>query len=174
MKLITRSKGNTRLASVTYENTGDLPVETATARLWCKTDSTQDAEIEALIKETVDLAENEFNLTIIDKTVTATFAEYGEEVSLPFAPVKAITSVEVDGEAVDYELVGDSLLFDTWGNGVLVVTYTTGYTILPEGLKLAVKKAVLSAFEDRQDTVLGGVGMIPNHSRALFKKYRNY
>lgn len=173
MRLITRSKGNTLLSAVSYVNTGALPVSVAVAETWTKT-SGQSAEIEALIKETVDLAENEFNLTIIDKTVTATFSEYGHRVNLPFAPVKAITSVEVDDEEVDYELVGDSLLFESWGKGVLKVVYTTGFTTLPEGLKLAVKKAVLSGFEDRQDTVLGGVGLIPNHSRVIFKRYANY
>lgn len=174
MRLITRSKGTTLLSAVSYVNTGALPITVVTARAWCKTDSTQDSEVEALIEETVDLAENEFNLTIIDKTVTATFGQYGSEVRLPFAPVKAITSVEVEDEEVDYKQVGDSLRFSEFGKGILVVTYTTGYTVLPKGLKLAIKKAVLSAFEDRQDSVLGGVGKLPNHSRALFKKYRNY
>lgn len=173
MRLITKSKGTTLLAGVSYENTGDLPIAISAIETWTKTDD-QSAELEDLMKEVIDIAENEFNLTIVDKTVTATYRQYGQEVNLPFAPVKAITSVEVDGEAVEYDLVGDSLLFDTWGKGVLVVKYTTGYTILPEGLKLAVKKAVLSSFEDRQDTALDFVGLIPNHSRTLFKKYRNY
>lgn len=172
MRLITRSKGNTALASISYENTGDLPVSVAEVNVWAKV-SGQDAEVEDLIKETVDIAENEFNLSITDKTVTAVYSDYGNVVRLPFAPIKEIVSVESDGEEVDYKLVGDELQFETWG-GELEVVYETGYTTLPEGLKLAVKKAVLSAFEDRQDTVLGNVGLIPQHSRALFKRYMNY
>ena len=172
MTLITASKGQTVLQSVSYENTGELPVSVADMNVWTKA-SGQDGEIDALIKETVDIAENEFNLTIIDKTVTAVYSSYGQVISLPFAPVKSITSVQVDGEDVDYTQAGRMLKFSSFG-GVLTVIYTAGHTTLPQGLKLAVKKAVLSAFEDRQDSVIHGVGKMPNHSRAIFKKYKNY
>ena len=171
MALITAAKGQTVLESVSYENTGELPVSVADMNVWTKT-SSQDGEIDALIKEAVDIAENEFNLTIIDKTVTAVYSSYGQVISLPFAPVKSITSVQVDGEDVEYTQAGRMLKFASFGTGELTVIYTAGP--LPQGLKLAVKKAVLSAFEDRQDSVLNGVGKMPNHSRAIFKKYKNY
>ena len=171
MKLITPSNGNTILSGVTYVNTGALPISVAEAQTWTKVSGQAD-EIEDLIKEVVDVAENEFKFTIINKTVTAVYSDYGRYVRLPFAPIIEVTSAEVEGEAVEYSIIGDTLVFETFG-GVLEVVYTTGGT-LPEGVKLAVKKAVLSAFEDRQDTVLGGVGLIPNHSRAIFKRYVNY
>lgn len=173
MTLITPSKGSTDRLSVFYVNSGELPVSVHDVQVWAKV-SGQDNEIESLIREVVDMAEAEFNLTIIDKTVTAKYDNFGEKVLLPYAPVKAITSVKVNGVAADYTLFGNALKFVTWG-GTLEVVYTTGHTNLPEGLKLAIKKAVLSAFEDRQDSVLGGVvGKIPNHSRAIFKRYRNF
>lgn len=173
MTLITASKGQTVLEAVSYANTGELPVSVADMNVWTKA-SGQDVEIDALIKETVDIAENEFNLTIIDKTVTAVYSSYGQVISLPFAPVIAITSAQVDGEDVEYTRSGRMLKFASFGTGELTVIYTAGQTTLPQGLKLAVKKAVLSAFEDRQDSVLNGVGKMPNHSRAIFKKYKNY
>jgi hypothetical protein len=169
MRLITRSEGSTVLERLSYVNTGDLPVSVGEMQSYGKV-SGQTDELADLIDQVVDIAENQFNMTIRNKTVTAVYSSFGKIVRLPFAPVLEIESVTTENE---YELQGNTLYFTTWG-GSLTVVYKTGYAVIPSGLKLAIKKAVVSGFEDRQDVAGMSVHLMPGHSQSLFKRYRNY
>ena len=164
--------------SVSTVDTGDLPVKIGEVRAWCRApESVDDPILYSLVSEVISQAEEEFNLSIINKTVTATF-QYGSlEIVLPYAPVLAITSVVWDGatlDADDYTRTGELLRFDRTRTGQVVVTYTTGYTQVPSGLILAIKKAVLSSYDDREDIAQGGIAELPSSSRRMFRKFKNY
>lgn len=167
-----------------YSNTGSAPVVTADVKNWARIDySEDDGLISDLIDEVISVTEKEYNFTIIDKTVTATWECYGRKVGLPLGPVKSITSVtrtDSDGTdttltADDYRLIGDTLILDTVYNMSLEVVYNTGWDSLPNGIILGVKKAILSNYEDRQDNVGGmSVTELPNASKSQFQTYRRF
>jgi hypothetical protein len=163
------------LAKVSATDTGTAPVSSADVNTWAKTSGVDYAD---LIAECIDLAEEENNFSIIAKTIVATFHGSGRNVArLPYGPVLTVTSVTSDGTTVstdNYELIGNELVFDFRYSTTIIVTYTTGFGTVPTGIELALKKMILSNYEDRQDNVLGSITHFPSHSRALFKRYKNY
>lgn len=175
-----------------FTNTGSAPISTADVKAWSKIDfSDDDSIISDLIDEVIDVVEREYNFTIVDKTVTATWESYGRSVSLPLGPVDSITTVKrIDNDGIettltvneDYWLSGDDLTFNEvfqyerpYHRMRLEVKYDTGWATLPAGIKLGLKKAILSHYSDRQDLV-GGMSIIelPNASKQQFETYRNY
>lgn len=189
--LRTYDEGQTIGINYTYSNTGSEPITTANIKTWGKIDYTaDDTLIGDLITEAIDVVENEYNFTIVDKTVTATWESYGRAVSLPFGPVKAITSVKrIDHEGTettltvndDYRLIGNELIFDEvyqyespFYRMKLEVIYTTGWAALPSGIKLGLRKAILSHYRDREDNTGFSVHEMPNSSRQQFLRYKNY
>ena len=165
-----------KLAKVSATNTGAITITSADINAWARTTS---VDYDDLIAECVDLAEQEFNLSIVAKTIVATYYGSGGNVArLSYGPVIAVSSVTADGVAVDsdnYELIGNEVIFDFGQRETIVVTYTTGYASLPVGLELALKKMILSNNEDRQDNLIATfVAHFPNHSRRQFMKYKNY
>jgi len=53
--------------------------------------------------------------------------------------------------------------------------YVSAFDSVPNDVRLALKKAVLSNFEDRQDVVGGmSVSMLPNSSKKILSKYRKF
>jgi hypothetical protein len=51
------------------------------------------------------------------------------------------------------------------------VVFVAGYTSIPSGIVLGLKKLVASNYEDRQDVVEGNVSEMPNSSKKHFKRY---
>lgn len=183
--------GKTLGLNYQYSNTGSAPIATADAKAWGRIDySDDDSLISDLIDEVISVTEKEYNFTIIDKTVTATWESYGAEVRLPLGPVKSVTSIKrTDNEGTettlttdDYRLIGNKLLFnkvypyeDPSLRMTLEVVYTTGWDSLPNGILLGLKKAILSNYEDRQDNA-GGMTIVelPNASKKQFQTYRRF
>ena len=163
-------------------------LSTADAKAWMRVDSSaDDSLIASLVAESIDFAEEQYGFQLIEKTVTIEYEYYGKEVRLPLYPVQSITSVKtidtVGTETAltnnqDYYLTGDTLVIDTvYGWEVpddrirLKVVYVAGYSSIPSGITLGIKKLVASNYEDRQDVVEGNVSMMPNSSKAHFKRY---
>lgn len=163
------------LVKVAKTDTGSAPITSADVNTWAKTSGVDFAD---MIAECIDLAETEFNFSIIGKTIVATFDGAGRNVArLPYGPVIAVSSVTSDGTAVssdNYKVRGNEIVFDFRYTTAIVVTYTTGFGTVPSGINLGLKKMVLSNYEDRQDNVLGGISHFPSHSRKLLMQYRNY
>lgn len=190
--LKTPDTGQNRLLSVDYVNTGstDDIVTLAEVKAWSRVDFDADDSIKTdLINEIIDIAENELNLTILDKTVTAVYEEYGKVIPLPLGPVQSITSVKEIDEGTettltasdDYRLQGDHLYLETiwysrdpWSKVNLEVVYDTGWTNLPKGIELGIKKAIMSNYQDREDLASGGVTELPNSSWKHLKRYKRY
>lgn len=190
--LRTYDEGRTIGLDYSLNNTGSAPVTASDVKTWAKVDySADDSLIGDLIDEVIDVVERKYNFTIVDKTVTATWESYGRNVSLPFGPVDSITSVKrIDHEGTettltvneDYVLRGDNLIFNEifqyereYHRMKLEVVYDTGWGTLPNGIKLGLKKAILSHYSDRQD-LAGGFSVVelPNASKRQFEQYKNY
>lgn len=174
-----------------FTNTGSAPVSTADVKSWAKVDTTDDDSlISDLIDEVIDLVERRYNFTIIDKTVTATWESYARSVSLPLGPVDSITTVKrVDHEGTettltvneDYILRGDELVFKEiyqyereYHRMKLEAVYDTSWATLPNGIKLGLKKAILSNYEDRQDNFAGAITELPNSSKQILRQFKRY
>jgi hypothetical protein len=68
---------------------------------------------------------------------SATFTAWpvSGEVELPQQPVISVDSVEVDGDAVGYELRDGFVVLDEYTAEQVTVTFTFGYAVAPDGLK---------------------------------------
>ena len=163
-------------------------LSTADAKAWMRVDtSADDSLIADLVAESIDFVEEQYGFQLIEKTVTVEYEYYGKEVRLPLYPVQSVASVKtIDGSGTettltvneDYYLTGDTLVIDTiYGWEVpddrvrLKVVYVAGYTSIPSGITLGLKKLVASNYEDRQDVVEGNVSEMPNSSKKHFKRY---
>jgi len=162
-------------------------LSTADAKAWMRVDtSADDSLIADLVAESIDFVEEQYGFQLIEKTVTVEYEYYGKEVRLPLYPVQSITSVKAidqDGTETtltsdEYYLTGDTLIIDSvYGWEVpddrirLKVVYVAGYTSIPSGITLGLKKLVASNYEDRQDVVEGNVSEMPNSSKKHFKRY---
>lgn len=190
--LKTPYKGKTGPFSYTTTDTGDNAstdvLSTSDAKSYARIDtSADDTLVGEMVSECIDLVEESYGFQLIEKNVIVEYEYYGKEVRLPLYPVQSITSVKtidrVGTETTltnndDYYLTGDTLVISrVYGWEVpddrirLKVTYVAGYSSIPSGITLGLKKLVASMYEDRQDLVEGGVSEMPNSSKTLFKKY---
>jgi uncharacterized phiE125 gp8 family phage protein len=176
--------------STTETGTNDSTdvLSTADAKAWMKVDtSADDSLIADLVAEVIDTVEQTYSFQMIEKTVTASYEMYGKRVDLPLFPVQSISTVKTitnDGTETtltagnDFYLQGDTLIFNTLNDYSepyqrirLQVVYVAGFDPIPNGIKIGLKKAVLSSYEDRQDLVEGSVNELPNGSKSHFKRY---
>jgi hypothetical protein len=135
----------------------------------------------------IDSVEQAYSFQLIEKTVIAEWEVYAQRVDLPLYPVQSVSSVKtINNEGtettltvgVDYYVQGDAIVFNLV-NGYdapfqrlrLKVEYVAGFSTIPSGIVIGLKKAILSSYEDRQDLVEGNVSELPNSSKTYFKKY---
>ena len=185
-------KGKTGSFSLSKTNTGTNSstdvLSTESAKLWAKVDTTvEDALVADLVAESISFVEEKYGFQLIEKTVTVEYEFYGKEVRLPLYPVMSVSSVKTiqpDGTEStltnnqDYYLTGDRLILDTvYGWEIpddrirLKVVYVAGFSTIPSGIVLGLKKLVASNFEDRQDAISGSNSILPNSSKAHFKSF---
>lgn len=165
-----------------------LPISVAEFKTYAKIDTTaDDTLIEEIIKAVKVKGEGWTRLTWFNRTYIAFWEQHARQVDLPYGPHTAVTTVERyhhDGtyetlvENTDYFVTGQgfkTITFLSWGYG-LRVTFTAGYgasaSNLPSEIKLAVYKACLSAYEDRQDLAEGSFTEIKGSSKAYFASKR--
>jgi uncharacterized phiE125 gp8 family phage protein len=158
---------NTGLTIRVKTNNTVLPISVSEFKTYAKVDtSADDALIESMIRSVKDSGENTTRLTWFTKTLVAEWESHARSVDLPIGPHLSIVKVEQYEDGVyttitDYTVTGEdfkTLHFDDWGYG-LRVEFTAGYgasaSNLPDDLKLGTYKAVLSAYEDRQNLAEG-------------------
>ena len=158
------------------------------AKDWMKVDGTTDNSlITILIGSIIDFVEREYSFQLIEKNVTAEWESYGQRVDMPLFPVQSVSSVKtINNQGTettlavgdDYYIAGDTIVFNSvdsyeapFQRMRLKVEYVAGFTTIPSGIIIGLKKAILSSYEDRQDLVEGNVSMLPNGSKSYFKKY---
>ena len=158
---------NTGLTIRVKTDNSVLPISVAEFKAYAKIETTaDDALIESMIRSVKDSGENTTRLTWFTKTLVAEWESHARSVDLPIGPHISIVKVEQYEDGVyttitDYTVTGEvfkTLHFDDWGYG-LRVEFTAGYgasaSALPDDLKLGTYKAVLSAYEDRQNLAEG-------------------
>lgn len=175
--------GLTRSLVAGYTPSDVLPVSVAEFKTYAKVDSSADDDlIEEIIRAVTEQCQDIQRMTWFTTEMMLEWQRHGRLVALPYGPTQSVDLVRRwDGtewttlaEGTDYQVRGQdfkTLEFYAWGYG-LEVTQTCGYgpdaTDLPKNTKLAVYKACLSAYEDRQNLVAGTIiATIPESSRRL-------
>ncbi len=187
MILSTRDTGNWSGYSFTVRSTVSSDIITlANTKSYMKVStSDDDTLITTLIEASIDMAERYMNMTLRRKEYTFEFVDYGREIVLPYGPHVSVDAVRTKYNGVettlatgDYQVLGQdfkTLILDSFVSSYqLEVDVTAGYggASVPEMIKLALYKAVLSHYEDRQDLFAGGVSELPNSSKQLLNIYR--
>lgn len=138
-------------------------------------DTVNDA-LQAVISEAEEITKKLFSV----RTVVARYNRGDYELSMPYGPVVSVESVqyiESDGTTSlgKFLQIGNVVRLLNYKGGAVVIEYTAGYNDVPAPIKQAVKQAFLTAYEDRQDNVIGTIsGMIPTSSRKRLMRYRMY
>ena len=141
------------------EEFGAEPVTLEEAKVFCRVDADytgDDDMLTSLIKSARQRIEHFANISLVPKRVRAFWDEVGYTLNLPFYPVREIESVVDDeGESVYYKPKGKHKIEVPHASDFFV-TYTTGYEVLPDDLKLAVLKQVLTDYDHRENFVING------------------
>lgn len=187
MILSTRDNGNWGGFSKTVRSTvsGDV-ITLADTKSFMRVDTADDNTlISTLIEASIDMAERYANITLRRKEYTFEYVDYGREILLPYGPHVSVDAVRTKTDGVEttlsasyYQVVGQDfktlILDSSVASYQLEVDVTAGYgaSSVPDLIKLALYKSVLSHYEDRQDLFAGGVSELPNSSKQLLNIYR--
>lgn len=162
--------------------------DVAFVKEWARLDDSHpDVELaESVVLEVIDLAEQETGTLFSKQIVTATYDSFAHETRLPFGPVEEILSVCRLDRNQRHPITGwydrgDYIYFESiygyehpYYRQGLEVKYKAGMGEVPLGLQLAIRQAMLTDFEDRQDNALGSAARIYSNSRRKFMKYRRF
>jgi len=175
------NKGVNYIEKVEATNTGSAVITTAELKGWARVDdSADDALISNLIDSITDYVERYTNSSIITKDVTAIIEVNNDAVWLPERPVQSVNTVsywDTENEewtaTTNFYQVGDKVQITEIESGLYKFEYTAGYSTVPPGLEVAIKQAILTAYEDRQDHA-ESVEEIPMSSRQRLQPYIYY
>ena len=190
MRLTTPDYGRAILVRREFESLEQYDNDIITlpeAKIWAAVDGDDiDFIIDSNIREAIDLVQEELNLSLNIRKVTATYESFAAETKLPNGPVVDVLSVtrldkDQAHDVTGWYRRGDSIYFERvygyehpYYRQGLEVEYLAGYLQIPVGLKAGIRQMMLTILNDREDTVLGGVTEIPSNSRRKLMKYRRY
>ena len=152
--------------------TGSEPVSAAVQKAWSKVDFTDDDTlIGSLITETRDIVEKYLGISIIDKTLVLTLTDR-DSIQLPYGPVIAISSiVDEDDTAIEYEVLNEKVTFSSTVT-YAKITYTVGWTTVPSGLIIGLKRALQMLYENRGEqpvnSILSAIQELRPYRRKLW------
>lgn len=175
-ELRTHQRNVARRIKTDIEPTDKLPVDTATAKAYTRIDNdVEDSIVDMLINSARKEFESYTRKLLFIRPVNATFDCEGDSIMiLPFLPVVNVTSVQKDGNDVEFELKGDRINISAVGE--VEVIYECGLfteTVESEAL-LGILKFITSNFEDRQDVAAMSVTEMPNSSKKHWIKYKTF
>lgn len=190
MSLTTPNYGRAVLVGRDFEVLSQYDADIITldeARLWASVDGNEyDDLIYGIIEEAIDLVQEELNISLNIRKVTATYESFSAQTKLPNGPVVDVLGVKrLDGDeehnVTDYFRRGDTLYFEKvygydhpYYRQGLNVEYLAGFLEVPKGLRSAIRQMALTILNDREDNVLGSVVEIPSSSRKKMMKYKRY
>lgn len=166
------------------------PVTLAEARKWCKvtiTDADEDALINLLITSARIALEKYLGICIPSRKLKATWSCHYGSVSLPYPPVIEITKVaDVNGDTetdlvagTGYVVIGTTypqiMIYEVitssgYTQRHIIAEYTAGYATVPELLKHAILKQVVTDYYNREDTSLGAYAQSSHRLTSEVKK----
>lgn len=136
------------------------PVTLAEAKNFCKIDiDTDDVLIESIITSAREMCEDYTNIGFVVHDIIAVINNPNGGINLPYGPTGVISEVKnADGdileEETEYTLSGNlfkSIL--TPKEDGLAITYSTGYEVLPNRLKLALLNTIYYLYDNRAQSV---------------------
>jgi hypothetical protein len=138
-----------------------------------------DSLLLSLITAAREAVESYTGVSLVPSDVIAEFDSIYDVVELPYGPVTELTTItDSEGDTVtDYKTRGvtGSFMRLAYASETFVqATYVTGYTVVPEALKTAIKKRVADDFEQRTGFTLTGQGLLqvsPNDWKAQAAPY---
>lgn len=131
------------------------PVSLADAKKWMRVEyDSDDTLITALIKSTRTLLESYTGLSFGTKTIE-TVIDITKEIQVPYSPLQTMTSVyRRENNAwvlcvvdLDYYIINNTIQVEL--PALYKLTYTAGYTTLPEPLKTDIKVMTAWQYENR-------------------------
>lgn len=183
----------------TYTDIAVEPVTLDEAKSVCRITGTQDdILLSIMITSARQTIERYLNASVAEKTLHATWIEPPDDdvLELPYGPHIAVSAVyRIDSEGTetlltvnsDYWVYGDQDLvlkvnkyWSSSGSAAqqsIRVEYTAGYgndstETLPEVIRLAILKEVVTQYEMRENITPGGAAELSNEAKRLIAPYR--
>ena len=187
MILATRNPGKNVgfTKKITDNGTGDIITLSEVKSFMRVTTDDDNTLINTIIEAMIDSAERYTGLSFRTKEMTLEYQEYGTEIILPYGPHVSVDAVRTKYEGEETTLSSDAYwvtgqefftlnLTEFFTHQQLEIDITTGYGAgsVPALIKLALLKATLSNYEDRQDLIDGNANLLPNSSKKLLDQYK--
>lgn len=132
---------------------GTEPVTLAEAKEYCRIDNDytgEDLLLEDLIKSSRIALENFANISIIEKRIKV-FSDTDKTLWLPFSPVIDVESITNNsGDPIEFD-ASIKYKLKLGQAGPYYITYTAGFITIPQDIKLAVLKQVLTDYDNREN-----------------------
>jgi hypothetical protein len=132
---------------------GTEPLTLQEAKDWDKIDQDVDDDIiTALITAARRICEKFSGIGFINRTIDANINNSNGGFQLPYGPITGDpTAADADGNTLDLTYQFGQIISP---RGRMTVSYTAGYTTLPEDLKTALKAQVLFLYENRGESTV--------------------
>jgi uncharacterized phiE125 gp8 family phage protein len=159
--------------------TGSEIVTTQDVKDYVRIDtSADDAIIGRMIEQARIWCENYISRDIVAKTRTYYVDSTTGVFDIPFAPVDAISSVTVQGEAAEYSVLGlDNETIELDGGSAEQVKVTYATTGLSDGLlKQAILQLVSTYYDNRADFISDTATVareIPTNVKSILSSYKS-
>jgi hypothetical protein len=152
----------------------ELPVSVADCKAFSKISyNDDDAIIEQLIRAANNRIEEYCNILLEKREVVSVYRVLNDiHVVLMYGNVTDLKHVKnEDNEGVEHEWYGGDMVELKQRAKIVTATYDSGFDVIPDDIKMAIKKIVDTNYTYRND--LGeGVVMMPNDSQATLNRYR--
>lgn len=158
---------------------GSEPVTLAEAKEYCKIDNDytgEDLLIEDLIKSSRIALENFANISIVEKRLKV-FSDTDKTLWLPYSPIIEVETVTNNsGGPIDFDATIKYKL-KLGQSGPYYITYRAGFTPIPQDIKLAILKQVLTDYDNRENftvnnnSTVRSSSSLSNSAKNLVKPY---
>lgn len=132
---------------------GSEPVTVAEAKEYCKIDNDytgEDVLIEDLIKSSRIALEIFANISIVEKRLKV-FSDSDKTLWLPYSPVIEVESITNNfNDLIEFDAT-IKYKIKLGQAGPYYITYRAGFTPIPQDIKLAVLKQVLTDYDNREN-----------------------
>lgn len=135
--------------------------------------------IRMYIESVSETIEGMTNRLLSECTVNAelTLRYFDEEILIPFGGVQAMTSVQVDGEDINYTFSAISQRLVIPAQAItlpakVTVQYTAGNVVVPPSLEHATLIWISDAYEYRENKIEGQFTSAPLPAATLINRYR--
>jgi len=165
-------------ASLTEPST--LATTVSNAKDWARIDASfDDSIVEMLIKDAQKAFRRYTRSVLYETTVNVTYSfdrSGTTEFRLPYGPVGSITSVQVDGDDIDYTQKGDWILIEDHDEEdvdieYIAKRYDSGDDVDAD-IIVGLWKYIATNYDDRENTAMDEISEVPDGSKVKWASYR--